>query len=160
MRRYQRLAHRIAYGFTRDPDDAMEVVQETFLKVHERLGTWRGEGEVRSWIARIASNEAMNFARAARRRDARELEPARRRAGEPPQHADLVRRESREALHRSLALLPPRQRQAVVLRYFEGMPAREIGAVLECSEETARNTLLRSLRKLRIHLAESKETLS
>jgi RNA polymerase sigma-70 factor (ECF subfamily) len=159
MRRYRRLAHKIAYGFTRDTDAATDVVQDTFLKVHEQLGTWRGEGEIKHWIARIAANEAMNHTRAARRRDSRELEPAILHAGEPPQHAELVRRESRDALHRSLALLPPRQRLAVVLRYFQGMSARDIGAVLECSEETARNTLLRSLRKLRVHLAESEEAI-
>jgi DNA-directed RNA polymerase specialized sigma24 family protein len=48
----------------------------------------------------------------------------------------------------------------VVLRYFEGLSSREIAGVLECSEETARNTLLRSLRKLRIVLSGSTETLS
>ena len=160
MRRYRRLVYRIAYGFTRDADNAMEITQDTFLKVHERLGGWRGEGDVKNWIARIAANEAMNFNRSARRKDAGGLYPVLPESVEPTQHATLVRREAERALHSCLASLPPRQRLAVVLRYFQGLSAREIAAVLECSEETARNTLLRSLRRLRIALAGSKETLT
>ncbi len=93
----------------------------------------------------------MNIKRSARRRqdaassylvtpETGEADPASR----PGAHAKPT-----QALHRSLAALPQRQRLAVVLRYFQGLSSREIGAVLECSEETARNTLLRSLRKLR-----------
>lgn len=159
MRRYRRLVYRIAYGFTRDVDTAMEITQETFLKVHERLGGWRGDGDVKNWIARIASNEAMNFNRSARRREAGEAFPAVSDFAEPAQHAALVRREAEQALHRSLSSLPPRQRLAIVLRYFQGMSAREIAALLDCSEDTARNTLLRALRKLRSVLAHiQKET--
>ncbi len=44
MQRYRRLVYRIAYGFTRDADDALEIVQDTFLKVHERLGRLEGRG--------------------------------------------------------------------------------------------------------------------
>ncbi|HKQ62471.1 MAG TPA: sigma-70 family RNA polymerase sigma factor [Candidatus Polarisedimenticolaceae bacterium] len=155
MRRYRRLVYRIAFGLTHDVDTAMEITQETFLKVHERLRDWRGDGDVKNWIARIAANEALNFKRSVRRREAGELLLAGTATAEPSQHAALVRRENEQALHRSLDALPPRQRLAVVLRYFQGMSAREIGALLDCSEETARNTLLRSLRRLRHVLAGS-----
>lgn len=155
MRRYRRLVYRIAFGFTRNADTAMEITQDTFLKVHERLSEWRGDGDVRNWIARIAANEAMNFIRGERRRAADPLELVAAPAVAPSQHANLVRRENERALHRSLEALPERQRLAVVLRYFEGLSSREIASVLDCSEDTARNTLLRSLRKLRSALYES-----
>jgi RNA polymerase sigma-70 factor (ECF subfamily) len=138
----------------------MEITQETFLKVHQRLGDWRGDGDVKNWIARIAANEAMSSSRSASRADAGRVYLAPPEPVDPPQHAALVRRETEQALHSSLAALPSRQRLAVVLRYFQGMSAREIAAVLECSEETARNTLLRSLRKLRNALAGSEEALT
>ena len=157
MHRYRRLVYRIAYGFTRDTDAAMEIVQDTFLKVHEGLAHWKGEGDVRSWIARIAANTAQNHRRSTRRRHARELYLVTPDAGEATQHRDLERSESVEALRRSLSTLPARQRLAVVLRYYEGLSSREIAAVLGCSEETARNTLLRSLRKLRAVLSSSEE---
>ena len=155
MRRYRRLVYRIAYGFTRDADSAMDITQNTFLKVHERRSEWRGDGEIRNWIARIAANESMNFGRGEQRRAAEPLEFVDAPAVPPNQHASLVRRENERALHRSLEALPERQRLAVVLRYFEGLSSREIAAVLDCSEDTARNTLLRSLRKLRSVLSAS-----
>jgi RNA polymerase sigma-70 factor (ECF subfamily) len=159
MLRYRRLVYRVAYGFTRDADSAMEIVQETFLKVHERLAEWKGQGDLRNWIARIAANAALNHTRSMRRRRVRDLQLVTAEAGEPTQHRDLVRRESAAALHRSLSTLPPRQRLAVVLRYYEGLSSEEIAAVLACSEDTVRNTLLRSLRKLRAALSTSEEAI-
>jgi RNA polymerase sigma-70 factor (ECF subfamily) len=156
---HRRLVYRVAYGFTRDGDAAMEIVQETFLKVHERLDEWRGEGEIKSWIARIAANAALNHTRTMRRQRARDLQLVPPEAGEPTQHRDLVRREAAAALERSLSTLPPRQRLAIVLRYYQGFSSREIAAVLECSEDTARNMLLRGLRKLRAALTTSAEAM-
>lgn len=159
MRRYRRLVYRVAYGFTGDREGALDVTQDTFLKVHSQIGSWRGEGELKNWIARIAANEAMNRSRSARRHPTCALEeesvflwPA--AAGE-----DLEGRAIRhEALERSLSALGPRHRLAIVLRYYEDMSTREISAVLECTEGTARNILFRSLRKLR-SILESEESL-
>jgi RNA polymerase sigma-70 factor (ECF subfamily) len=159
MRRYERLVHRIAYGFVGDRDEALEIVQETFLKVHARLHDWRGEGEIRNWIARIAAHESMNRNRARRRHPTTGLEEDQLVPLEPPQETALHDREARGALHRSLSSLSPRQRMAVVLRYFQEMSTREIAAVLECSEGTARNILFRSLGRLRSVLTGSEEVL-
>ena len=63
-------------------------------------------------------------------------------------------RERREVLKRSLAQLNPRQRLALVLRYFQGMSSREISEVLQCSDGTVRNLLFRSMKKLREVLGE------
>jgi RNA polymerase sigma-70 factor (ECF subfamily) len=155
MHRYERLVHRVAYGFVGDRDEALDVVQETFLKVHSRLHEWRGEGEIRNWIARIAANEAMNRSRSRRLHAADSLEEDRLEPSAPTQDSALRDREARGALQRSLAVLPPRQRLAVVLRYYQEMSTREIASVLECSEGTARNILFRSLQKLRSVLKES-----
>jgi len=155
MRRYERLVHRVAYGFVGDRDEALEVVQETFLKVHSRIHEWRGEGEIRNWIARIAAHEAMNRSRSRHRHAADALEEDRLEPSAPTQEAALHDREARGALQRALAALSPRQRLAVVLRYFQELSTREIAGVLECSEGTARNILFRSLQKLRSELKES-----
>jgi RNA polymerase sigma-70 factor (ECF subfamily) len=159
MRRYGRLVHRIAHGFTGDRESAMDVAQDTFLKVHARLREWREDGELRNWIARIAANEGLNWSRSRRRHPTCDLDESVFVRSDPPQEERLLEREAREALHRSLSALSPRQRLAVVLRYFQEMSPREIGAALECSEGTARNILFRSLQKLRSVLAASLETL-
>jgi RNA polymerase sigma-70 factor (ECF subfamily) len=149
MRRHERLVFKVAYGFTGDTDSAMDVTQNTFLKVHSRLTSWRREGDLKNWIARIAANEAMNWNRARSRRPMATLGEEAFLQPDPSHEDRLHERETREALARSLTCLNPRQRLAVVLRYFQGMSTREISTVLECSEGTARNLLFRSLRKLR-----------
>lgn len=161
MRRYQRLVYRVAYGFTGDGESAMDITQDTFLKVHSRLDGWRREGDLKNWIARIAANEALNWNRSRRRHPTTELDEDLFLLPEvSPQEELLHERETRDALHRSLSSLNPRHRLAVVLRYFQGMSAREISGVLECSEGTTRNILFRSLRRLRSVMAESEEAQS
>jgi RNA polymerase sigma-70 factor (ECF subfamily) len=159
MRRYRRLAYRVAYGFTGDRESAMDVVQETFLKVHARIGSFRGEGDVRNWIARIAANEALNTKRSVSRHPTSELDEAVFLVpAEAPSDLDELE-VRREALRRSLAALGPRPRLALVLRYYEEMSIPEISAVLECSEGTARNILFRGLQKLRSVMTRSEESL-
>lgn len=153
MRRYRRLVYRVAYGFTGDPDSALDVVQETFLKVHTRLGSFRGEGQLRSWIVRIAANEAMNWKRASSRLETSELDESLSSRADP---SDAM---AGRALTRSLAALGPRHRLAIVLRYYGERSTREIAAALDCSEGTARNVLFRGLAKLRTMMTESQESL-
>jgi RNA polymerase sigma-70 factor (ECF subfamily) len=155
MRRYRRLVYRVAYGFTGERESALDVVQETFLKVYTRHGSFRGDGSLKSWIVRITANEAMNWKRSFSRLATSELD-----------ESVLTRTEARDerttddrALTRSLAALGPRHRLAIVLRYFGERSTREIAATLECSEGTARNVLFRGLAKLRTMMTESEESL-
>jgi len=159
IERYGRLVHRVAFGFTGDGESAMDVAQETFLKVHAGLDRWRGEGELKNWIARIAANEALNRRRTEQRHPTCELDESVFLRSDPTQEDDYRAGESHQALYRSLKSLKPRPRLAVVLRYFQGMSTREISAVLECSDGTARNILFRSLRKLRSTLTNTEETM-
>jgi RNA polymerase sigma-70 factor (ECF subfamily) len=158
MRRYRRLVYRVAYGFTGDQESALDVMQETFLKVHTRLASFRGEGQLKNWIVRIAANEAMNWKRSSLRFPTSELDES--VYSRPDTHDERDRAIGVEhALTRSLAGLDPRQRLAIVLRYFGERSTREIAASLECSEGTARNVLFRGLQKLRAKMTESQETL-
>lgn len=158
MRRYERLVYRVAYGFTRNATSAMDLTQETFLKVYSRLHSWRGEGDLKNWIARVAANEGMNWKRSQRRHPTHELDETVFLAADPQQEDPLIARETQNTLRRSFSALNPRQQLALVLRYFEGMSSREIAGLLECSEGTARNILFRSLRKLRTVMADYQET--
>jgi RNA polymerase sigma-70 factor (ECF subfamily) len=158
MRRYRRLVYRVAYGFTGERESAMDVMQDTFLKVHERLASFRGEGNLRNWIVRIAANEAMNQTRSSSRHRTFELDESVFLRPDPREdHEERAGRA--EALERSLTSLHPRQRLAIVLRYFDDKSTREIAMVLECSEGTARNILFRGLKKLRSIMTESEGSL-
>ena len=159
MGRYERLVFKVAYGFTGERESALDVTQNVFLKVHRRLSSWRSEGELKSWIARIAANEALNWKRREKRYGDAEVGEDRFIQPDPPQEGRIRDSERRELLRRSLAELNPRQRFAIVLRYFHGMSSREISEILQCSDGTVRNVLFRSLRKLRSVLSTKKEAL-
>jgi RNA polymerase sigma-70 factor (ECF subfamily) len=160
MRRYRRLVYRVAYGFTGERESAMDVLQETFLKVYTRLSTFRGDGTLKSWIVRIAANEAMNWKRSSDRFATNELDESLLTVADRRDERDLfVRTMGERALTRSLAALGPRHRLAVVLRYFGERSTREIAATLECSEGTARNVLFRGIAKLRTMMTASEESL-
>jgi len=160
LRRYERLVYKVALGFTGDSQSALDVSQNVFLRIHAKLPSYRGEGELRSWVLRLAMNESMNWNRAQKRHRAEGLAeeiPAGRSA---PQEVGLGRRETRSLLRRSLDTLSARHRLAVVLRYFEDLSVHEIAVVLGCSEGVAKNVLFRSLRKMRTHLSASTEARS
>ncbi len=160
MRRYERLVFRVAYGFTGDHESAMDVTQNTFLKVHTRLSTWRWGGSFRGWLSRIAANEAISWTRARRRRSTAELNEDLLLDPQPVPEARVGELETRETLVRALGALNPKQRLAVVLRYFQGMGQAEIAETLGCSEGTARTMVFRGLRKMRAVMAPTTEKVS
>jgi len=109
-------------------------------------------------MRRITLNEGQDWKRRFRRRDAPldslEIVAERPAREESPETAAL-RAEDRERVRRGLDTLNSRHRLAVVMRYFDGRPVRDIASTLGCSEVTARNILFRSLRRLRAVLAPS-----
>src|SRR5882762_7644920 len=106
MRRYRRLVFRVAYGFTNDRESALDVVQETFLKVHTRLPGFRGEGQLRNWIVRIAANEAMNWNRSSSRLETKALDESVFLRPDVREESDpVIRATAERSLTRCLAAL-------------------------------------------------------
>src|SRR5258708_3345539 len=68
MERHPRRLYRIALAYLRRPDDALDVVQETFVKAFVHAGRWDGAAEVAPWLTRIAVNQAIDVYRRGRRR--------------------------------------------------------------------------------------------
>jgi len=158
MQRHERLVYRVSYGFVRDRDDALDVTQEVFVRAHEKLATYRGEGTFRAWLLSLTRRASLNWLRRRRRDRAREpITAAAAPAVAARQEADLSRREETALVLDELSRLNPRQCLAVSLRYLERMPVRQIAAALECSEGVAKNILFRGVRKLRERLGTSLE---
>jgi RNA polymerase sigma-70 factor (ECF subfamily) len=153
MKRYQRLVYATCLAYTGTQEDALDMTQDVFVKVYEKLGSFRGTGTFKGWLLRITHNEGLNWVRRhARRGDHRELTPLNTPQVQAAQDSDLMQQETRDVLREALLHLNPRQRQAVMLRYFEKASIGEIASILGCTDGTAKNILFRSLRKLRDHL--------
>lgn len=154
MKNHERLVYRACLFYTGDPEDAMDVTQEVFVKVFERIGSFQGSGSFRGWLLRITHNESLNWIRSRTRHGEHDRLTAVNSPGfEARQEADLLREESREHIISAMLGLNPKQRKALTLRYFERMSINEISSLLGCTPGTTKNILFRSLRKLRDQLA-------
>ena len=147
MQLHQQLVFRIAASCTRRREDALDVTQNVFLKVYQNLHRFQDGGRFKSWVARIAYNESINWLRKNKREFLFEELPERREQGIGPERL-LVGKEIRGLLMRNISTLNPRYQMTLSLRYFDDLSLREIAEVQDCSINMVKNTLYRSLRQL------------
>lgn len=155
MERHHARIYRIALSYLRDADDALDCVQETFVRAYQNAGRWDRQAEVAPWLARIAINHAIDLYRRGKRRG-RSEEPLAEgdrhqtlATEEPSPERKLLGRELAERISLALRALPERQRAVVVLRHYEGMTLPEIAEVLDMSLGTVKSSLHRALYRLR-----------
>ncbi len=115
MKRYERLVYRVGYSYTHDPEDAMDVTQDVFLKAYTKLDTYRGSGAFKPWLVRIAHRESLNRLR--RRRTHPVFEDL--KGDEMPrcpgvQESDLLESERRHRVAEALEHLNPKERFATI----------------------------------------------
>ena len=124
------------------PDDADDCLQETLLAALRAYPTLREGANLRAWLLTIARRKATDSHRARRRRPVLVGEPL-----EVP--VEDRHDEDDPALWASVRRLPPRQREAVTLRFVGDLAYEEMGRVMGCSEEAARRSVHEGLKKLR-----------
>lgn len=127
--------------------DADDVFQETFLAALRAYPRLRPGSDLRAWVLTIAHHKALDHHRARRReRDRQHRLPAARTTASPADGWD-------DGVWRAVHSLPPKQRGALLLRYVDDLPYRDIGRVLDCSEAAARRSAHEGLDRLRKVLA-------
>lgn len=164
IERFQHPVYSLVYRLMSDPSDAGDVVQEVFLKVFRRVGTFRGQSSLKTWIYRIAVNEASNHRRWFSRRrgqeigldedqgDGRTLEQTLHDQNPSPFEITLDH-ETQECIEAVLQEMRPAFREAVVLRDIEGLAYEEIADILQVSLGTVKSRILRGREALRERLA-------
>ncbi len=155
--RYERLVFKIAFGCTGRHDSALDILQNVFLKVYQKLAAFRTEGDFKNWVARIAVNESINWNRTQRRFRAEELDEAASPISFPSQEGNVRDRETWEIVHKSMQTLNPKCRAVIALRYFDGMAVEEVAGALGCSVGTAKSLIFRSLKQMRDHIGVARE---
>ena len=129
VERHSRNVFRLAYRMTGNQHDAEEVVQEAFLRAYQKLGQFAARANFGTWVYRIAANYAIDRMRQRKSEDA-QREPARRPGG--------IRHDP-----------TPAERTAFVMRHWGGSGIEEIADALKSSTSAAKNTVFRSVQKLR-----------
>ena len=148
-RRYVDRVYGYCFHLLGDHHDAEDATERTFLAALAAIDGFRDEGATfRAWLFRIAHNQLANALRARARHHVDPLELA----GQPTAGRDPAavadQAEQARRLRRALAHLSEDRRQVVVLRFLDGLSAREIGVVLGRSEGAVRVLQHRALRQL------------
>jgi RNA polymerase sigma-70 factor (sigma-E family) len=128
---------------THDQGRAEDLVQDALVKVHRRWDRVRAAEQPDAYVRRVVTNEFLSWRR---RRSNTELPGGLHNTPVADPNA-LV--DERDAMWRALAVLPPRQRAVLVLKFYEDMPDAQIAAVLECAPGTVGSLASRGLATLR-----------
>jgi RNA polymerase sigma-70 factor (ECF subfamily) len=147
--RYQKPVFNVALRMLRDPQDALDVAQNTFLKAFEHLADYDPSFKFYSWIYRIAVNESLNALGTRKSFEGLNGEEPDETPG-PDRQADgeQTRREIGHALMR----ISPELRSVIVLRHFMQLSYQDMGDILELPEKTVKSRLYSARQLLRDRL--------
>ena len=158
MERYRNRAYYVALGIAGDPDDALDVVQEAFVKAYYNLKEFRFGANFYTWFYRLLVNQAIDRWRKSSRSREVPLDEKRLSGEEsPPESAayprtpeDLAQnRQLSDALTRAIGDLPEYHRAVILLREVDGLAYEEIAKVLGCSVGTVMSRLHYARAKLK-----------
>lgn len=148
---YRRRVYNLAVYFTGDDSHAQDLVQAVFLSVYKGLARFRFQSSFSTWVYRIAHNECQNY----HRRHLTNFVPLEAILGcndeidpRPISDAQHARRECQSIIQQAVRQLPFQMREAIVLRYVEGLSYEEMARVLRCAPGTVASRLSRALTEL------------
>lgn len=162
---HQRMVVQLAMNLLGDRDEALDLSQDVFIRVFRTIGQFRGQSALRTWIYRIAVNQARNrhrFWRRRRRSDQVSLDAHVEAHGDFQCGAEvgpdriLAQKELAARLQGALDALPFDQRTAIVLREVDGLSYDEIAFSLGVAVGTVKSRLTRARQSLRAGLREAR----
>jgi RNA polymerase sigma-70 factor (ECF subfamily) len=158
--RYRETAYRVAYRLLGNEADALDAVQDGFIKALTHLRGFERRSSFKTWLLRIVSNASLDLGRQRGRRETLGLEAAERQEQEGGSVAagcdpiqEVEQADLREALDEALASLPVAQRRTFVLHVDAGLSYREIAEIMKISIGTVMSRLFYARQKLKGLLA-------
>jgi RNA polymerase sigma-70 factor (ECF subfamily) len=162
MQRYQRKVYAVAFGFLRNQEDALDVVQESFIKVHRYIAKFEGNSSFYTWLYRIVANLCIDQLRKAKRHRDVEFDDGLRHDGKDESPSDLLphfshlgdpvdmlrRKEILAAVEASLEHLSDKHRAVIVMRELQGMSYEEMAQAMKCSKGTIMSRLFHARRNM------------
>jgi len=154
MERYQSRIYSVCYGIVRNREDALDVVQEVFIKIYDAIKKFKGESGLYVWIYRIAVNKSLDFYRKKKRKymifekastDAR-IHNTQIEKNTPQDKALAL--ELKEKVAEAIEQLPEKQKGIIILREIEGLSYQEIAKIMHCSVGTVMSRLFYARKKL------------
>jgi RNA polymerase sigma-70 factor (ECF subfamily) len=155
VEKYRRQVYAVAYRFTRNAEEADDLTQETFIKAYENLHKFRGEASLKTWLLRITTNASINMTKSGRiSKDIGEAPDEQLIEGEPDSPlGNMIGDERKVALRRAIGHLPPRQKQALLLKTYQEMSCEEVAHMMNCSVGTVKANVFNALKRLKTIMA-------
>lgn len=151
--KYQHRIVHLVNRYVKDPSEAQDVAQDTFIKAYRALGDFRGDSAFYTWLYRIAINTAKNYLLSRSRRhidyeidvqDAEQVENAAQLKDMDTPDNLLMNEQIIKVIKSAIEKLPEEMRIAITLREFEGMSYEEIAEAMDCPIGTVRSRIFRA----------------
>jgi RNA polymerase sigma-70 factor (ECF subfamily) len=166
--RYHRRVYSLAYGVVQNADDALDVVQDGFIKAHRHLDKFEGNSSFYTWLYRIVMNLSIDHIRKHKRARHVDFDDSidhgdegglgedslvPRMLGQNPGKS-LARKEIREQIGKALEELSENHRAVLVMRELDGMSYEEMAQAMQCSKGTIMSRLFHARRNMQKRLLE------
>ncbi|MEL1136060.1 RNA polymerase sigma factor [Desulfitobacterium sp. THU1] len=146
----QEYIYRLAYSYVKNPEDALDLVQESIIKAISSAELLKDPQGMKSWVYRIVVNTALDFLRKQKRTvvvDQETLNSYTESVAGVDDYSDLD-------LAKAIEELTPTDRTRVVLRYYEDLKIEEVAFILKENVNTTKSRLYGTLKKLRLQMEE------
>ena len=139
----------ICLGFTKNPWEAEELMQEVYMRAIRKIGSLKEPSLLREWLIRIARNTCLNHLN---KQTLHRLFLI-KKSGDPVEHnspeCHLIQKEQNQALKRAVSRLPRKEQEVLILKYYGDLSCAEIAAVQRIKEGTVLSRLSRARESLR-----------
>ncbi len=150
---YEKLVYSVTYRMTGNREDAMDLSQETFVKVWKSLKFFKFESAFSTWIYRVAGNVCLDFLRRQKRTQSLTVSDEEVQLDLPDEEQDpahmFMQKNGQEQIQQALETLEPEYRAALTLRAISGLSYQEIADVLGVQSGTVKSRISRGRERLR-----------
>ncbi len=150
---FQKKIFSFAYQFFHNREDALEIVQETFMRVYEKIETYRPEHSLQSWIYRLAHNLCVDYYRKFEKKrklvDSLENVPGRQLTSGDDSEAAWKSQRTAEAIERAVETLSMKQKEVFILKYRQGLKLQQVADAMAISIGTVKALNHRAIQRIR-----------
>lgn len=162
--KYDRHVLNIAHSFRNNEDDAKDIYQEVFMRVYNGLQNFRFRSEFSTWLYRITTNVCITFQTRKKRHahdsidreigfdESDSAKISDMIAGDSSADEDIFKSELAAQINTALDKLPPQQKMAFTLKYYDGYKIKEIAEMMNCAEGTIKRYLFTATNKMKFDL--------
>jgi RNA polymerase sigma-70 factor, ECF subfamily len=155
--------YNLAYQWTNNQEDALDVLQDAFIKMYKVIPKWKPKSSLFTWLYRVIVNRAIDLQRFKKKavltstsadteEGAEEMELMASDIHRPDRQTES--RELSDRIYKAVMLLPPKQKEVFILKNYQGLALKEIAEICRCPIGTIKANLFQAVQKLRSQLSE------